>query len=152
MKANTYIREVEPRFKKSKRQNPIKICSSKDAYKLFTDLEDSTQEKLIALHLAGDNSVVCFQVVHVGSINSAFCNPSDILRTTLLTGAVGLIVIHNHPSGDPRPSPQDKEALTDIKSACKIFQLQLFDSIIIGKDKYHSAADAGELQERSKTR
>lgn len=145
MKANVYIREVEPKFKKSEHQDTIKISSSKDAYQLFTDLEDSTQEKLIALHLAGDNSVVCFQVVHVGSINSAFCNPADILRTTLLTGAVGLIVIHNHPSGDPRPSPSDKEAITNIKTACKIFQLQLFDSIIIGKHKYYSAADAGEL-------
>lgn len=145
MKANTYIREVEPKFKKSKRQDPIKISSSKDAYKLFTDLEDSTQEKLIVLHLAGDNSVVCFQVVHIGSINSAFCNPADILRTTLLTGAIGLIVIHNHPSGDPKPSPHDKEAVAGIKSACKIFQLQLFDSIIIGKNTYYSAADAREL-------
>ena len=145
MKANTYIREVEPKFKRSEFSKKVQIKSSKDAYKLFNDMEDNLQEKMIALHLAGDNSVVCFQVVHIGSINSAFCNPADILRTTLLTGAVGLVVIHNHPSGNPLPSPSDKEAIDNIKKACNIFQLQLFDSIIIGKDKYYSAADAGDL-------
>jgi len=145
MKANTYIREVEPRFKKVKRQDSIKISSAKDAYNLFRDLEDNLQEKMIALHLAGDNSVVCFQVVHIGSITSAFCNPADILRTTLLTGATALVLIHNHPSGNSKPSPADKAALVDIKSACKIFQLHLFDWIIIGRDNYYSAANEGEL-------
>ena len=145
MKANIYIREVEPRFKKAKRQDPVKICRSKDAYQLFCDMEDAVQEKLVCLHLAADNSVVCFQVVHIGTINFAVVNPADILRTTLLTGATGIVILHNHPSGEAKPSPDDKKMLQELKRACKLFQILLLDSLIISKDKYYSAADAGEL-------
>lgn len=145
MKANTYIREVEAVFKPSQSEQKVKIRSPEDVYKLFCDLEDTTQEKLIALHLAADNSVLCFQVVHIGTTNSAFCNPADILRTTLLTGAVSLVIIHNHPSGDPTPSPSDKGTTKAVKQACELFQVKLFDSIIVGKDRYYSAADESEL-------
>ena len=145
MKANSYIREVQAVFKSNKRKDKIKICRSKDAYKLFCDMENGTQEKLVTLHLAGDNSVVCFQVVHIGTINEAYCNPADILRTALLTGAVGLIILHNHPSGEAKPSPTDKEVLEQLKQACNLFKLKLFDSIIIGEGKYYSAADEGEI-------
>lgn len=146
MKANLYIREIETVFKPNKRQKKVKIKCSKDAYQLFSDMEDTTQEKLIALHLAGDSAVLCFQVVHIGSINAAFCNPADILRTTLLTGSTSLILVHNHPSGDPKPSPEDKEATGKLKEACKFFQIKLLDSIIIGKGTYYSAANAGDLE------
>jgi len=144
MKANAYLREVEVKFKrKPKTREKITITSSRAAVNLFRDLQKETQEKIIALHLDARAAVTCFQVVFIGTSTSSITDPKAILRTTLLTGAVGLIVIHNHPSGDPRPSPHDKEAITNIKSACKIFQLQLFDSIIIGKDRYYSVADQG---------
>lgn len=146
MKANLYVREVETVFKTNGGKEKIKIKRSKDAYQLFCDLEDATQEKLIALHLANDNTVICFQVVHIGSINAAFCNPADILRTTLLTGATSLILVHNHPSGDPKPSPEDKKVIGKLKEACELFQIKLFDAIIIGAGKYYSAADTGDLE------
>ena len=145
MRANTYIREVEPRFKKSKQQDSVKICRSKDAYELFKDMQDHVQEKLIALHLAGNNTVVCFQIVHIGTINNADLNPADIMRTALLTGAVSLIIIHNHPSGNSEPSVSDKKSLSIIKKAAQLFQLRVFDFIIIGKNKYYSAADEEEI-------
>ena len=146
MRANTYIREVETVFKTNGgTPEKIKVSRSKDAYQLFCDLENATQEKLIALHLAGDNTVLCFQVVHIGSINEAHCNPADILRTTLLTGATSLVVLHNHPSGSITPSEQDKKSLERLKRACVLFDVVLFDWMIIGAGKYYSAADAGEI-------
>lgn len=98
------------------------------------------------MHLAGDNSVVCFQVVHIGSINEAYCNPADILRTALLTGAVSLVLLHNHPSGEVNPSSADQESMKLVKVACHIFHIHLFDWIIVGKNEFYSAADAGELK------
>ena len=144
MKANAYIREVEVKFKTHpKTRETIKITSSRAAVKLFRDLQKETQEKIIALHLDTRSTVTCFQVVFIGTSTQAITDPKAILRTALLTNSNSIILIHNHPSGDPRPSPHDKEAITNIKSACKIFQLQLFDSIIIGKDRYYSVADQG---------
>ena len=145
MKANIYIREVETVFKDSGITDKIKITSSRKAYDLFCDLERTTQEKLIALHLAADNSALCFQVVHIGSINDAYCNPADILRTALLTGAVALVIIHNHPSGRSDPSQADKKITGQIKEACKLFTIKLFDFIIIGKNEYYSMSDAYEI-------
>lgn len=146
MVANKYIREVETVFKPTGMKEKVKISSSKEAYILFHDLINSTQEKLVALHLAGDNSVVCFQIVHIGSIDEAYCNPADILRTALLTGAVSLVLLHNHPSGEVNPSPADQESVKLVKVACHIFHIHLFDWIIVGKNEFYSAADAGELK------
>lgn len=146
MKANLYVREVETIFKTNpSNREKIKIKRSKDAYQLFKDMQEAVQEKLVCLHLAGDNSVVCFQVVHIGTINFAVIDPADILRAALLTGAVGVVILHNHPSGDPAPSPEDKKVIRELKQACELLHIKLFDSIIIGKNKYYSAADAEEL-------
>ncbi len=70
---------------------------------------------------------------------------ADILRTTLLTGAVALIILHNHPSGECSPSPADKKIVQQTKEACKLFRIKLLDSIIIGKNRYYSAADEEEI-------
>lgn len=144
MQANQYVREVETVFKTDVK-GKVKIGCAKDAYNLFCDMENSTQEKLIALHLATDNTVSCFQVVHIGTMNGAFCNPADIFRTALLTGAVSLIVLHNHPSGNTDPSPTDLKVFGKIKEAAILFDIQIFDLIIIGGGNYYSAADSGKL-------
>lgn len=144
MKANQYIREVETVFKTNAKMK-VTIKSPQDAYNLFSDIRNSTQEKLIAVHLAVDNNVSCFQVVHVGTMDGALCNPADIFRTALLTGAVSLIVIHNHPSGRTEPSKIDKEVFHKIKEAAELFGIRVFDFIIVGEDTYYSASESGIL-------
>jgi len=145
MTANKYIKEVEVKYKNKAPIKKIKITGSEQIFKLFKDLQDETQEKFIALHLAGDNSISCFQVVYIGTTNAALVNPADILRTTLLTGACGLIVVHNHPSGNPDPSRADKQITEMIDKACKIFGIKLYDHIIIG-ESYFSFADNDMIQ------
>ena len=137
MIANRYIREIEVKFK-GKKKEKIQIKSVDDVYKLFKDMEDCTQEKLVALHLDGNNDVVCFQVVHIGTINSAIIRPADILKTALLTNACNLIIIHNHPSGSCKPSLQDKETTNILINACKVFNIHLLDHIIVGNDMFYS--------------
>ena len=144
MEANQFIREVETVFKTNV-EKKVRVKCSKDTYKLFRDIENSTQEKLVVLHLDVDSDVICFQVVHIGTINEAFCNPGDIFRTALLTGAVSLIVLHNHPSGNIDPSESDKEMFNAIKGAARLFGIKILDLIIIGNNKYYSAADEGEV-------
>lgn len=147
MKANQYIREIEVYFKIAENNQKQFVKSSKDAYSLFTDMENLTQEKVVALHLAADGSINCFQVVHIGTINEAICNPADILRTALLTGAISLIIIHNHPGGSIKPSNEDRELLQALKHACKLFQISLLDFMIIGDNSYYSATDHSELKD-----
>ena len=139
MTANKYIREVETNFKSQpKKKGRVIIKTVEDAYNLFKDMENATQEKFIALHLAGDNSVICFQVVHIGTLNTAIVNPADVLRTALLIGTNALIFLHNHPSGNLNASPQDKEITNALQSAARLFEIKTLDHLIIGVDDYTS--------------
>ncbi|MBA7607031.1 hypothetical protein ES703_14183 [subsurface metagenome] len=147
MKANTYIREVEVKFKtRPKTREQIKITSSGAAVKLFSDLQKETQEKIIALHLDARATVTCFQVVFIGTSTQSITDPKAILRTALLTNSNSIILIHNHPSGDPTPSEDDINAKLQLATACAYLNLQLLDFIIIGDNgKYFSCADRGIL-------
>ena len=147
MKANSYIREVEVKFKtRPKTKEKIKITDSRTAVKLFRDLQDETQEKIICLHLDTRNIVTCFQVVFIGTSTSSITDPKAILRTALLTNSCSIILIHNHPSGDPSPSNEDIEAKIQLSTACQFLSLELLDFIIIGDNgQYFSCADKGIL-------
>ncbi len=147
MKANTYIREVEVKFKTHRKtREQIKITSSGAAVKLFSDLQKETQEKIIALHLDARATVTCFQVVFIGTSTQSITDPKAILRTALLTNSNSIILIHNHPSGDPTPSEDDINAKLQLAIACAYLNLQLLDFIIIGDNgKYFSCADRGIL-------
>ena len=148
MKANTYIREVEVKFKTHpKTREKVTISSSRAAVKLFRDLQKETQEKIIALHLDTRSTVTCFQVVFIGTSTQAITDPKAILRTALLTNSCSIILIHNHPSGDPTPSEDDINAKMQLATACAYLNLQLLDFIIIGDNgKYFSCADKGILK------
>ncbi len=147
MKANFYIREVEVKFKtRPKTREKITITSSGAAVKLFRDLQKETQEKIIALHLDARATVTCFQVVFIGTSTQAITDPKAILRTALLTNSNSIILIHNHPTGDPSPSNEDIEAKLQLSTACAYLNLQLLDFIIIGDNgEYFSCADKGIL-------
>ncbi|GAJ03519.1 unnamed protein product [marine sediment metagenome] len=152
MKANAYIREVEVKFKtRPKTREKITISSSGAAVKLFRDLQKETQEKIICLHLDTRNTVTCFQVVFIGTSTQASSDPKAILRTALLANSNSIILIHNHPSGDPSPSADDIEAKMQLSTACAYLNLQLLDFIIIGEHgTYFSCADRGILKKEQK--
>lgn len=148
MKANTYIKEVEVKFKtKPKEEEQIKITSSRDAANLFRDLQEETQEKIICLHLDTRNTVTCFQIVFIGTSTNAISDPKAILRTALLTNACAIILIHNHPSGDPSPSKDDIGTKIRLSNACELLNIHLLDFIIIGDNgRYFSCLDEGILK------
>ncbi len=147
MEANQYIREVEVKFKtKPREQDKVKIKSALDAVNLFKDLQSETQEKVIAIHIDIHGTVSCFQVVFIGTSTATLTDPKPILRTSLLTNSRSLILIHNHPSGDPHPSTGDITIKNQLQGACKTLNVQLLDYIIIGDDSiYYSFADEGNM-------
>lgn len=148
MKANQYIREVEVKFKsKPREQEKVKITSALEAVNLFKDLQSETQEKIIALHLDNRMTVACFQIAFMGTSTAAIIDPKPILRTSLLTNSCSVILIHNHPSGDPRPSTDDVTTKNQLQEACKALNIQLLDFIIIGDNSaYYSFVDEGRLK------
>jgi DNA repair protein RadC len=81
-----------------------------------------------------------------GLLNSSLVHPREVFRTAILYGAAGIIVAHNHPSGDPTPSPEDRAVTRQLLEAGRLLGLPLYDHIILGADgRYLSFASAGLL-------
>ena len=101
---------------------------------------------MIALHLDTKNKIICFEVVALGSLNAIYLRPMEVFRSSFAVNAHAAIVIHNHPSGDPAPSEQDKGLTDKLAELAKNMGMVFHDHIIIGEDSYFSFADEGLLE------
>lgn len=117
---------------------PDKIASSKEAYLYFKHLSELPQEEVHVLYLDSQNKVIGMRQAHKGTHISCLTSSADIIRPALLCNAVGIIMAHNHPSGDCNPSKDDLVVTERINDACKIMGINLLDHIIIGNNKYYS--------------
>jgi DNA repair protein RadC len=120
-----------------------RFTSSREIFSWFQTMKDETKESFICLHLDSKNTLVCAEVVSVGSLNASIVHPREVFKTALLSNAAALVFIHNHPSGDPTPSSEDMELTTRLCDAGKLLGIRILDHIIIGEDRYKSFADAG---------
>lgn len=121
------------------RVETMQITSPKIVYDLLNyDLRDLKQEVLIVLYLDLKTNLIAKKEVFRGSLNQSLVHPREIFKYAVKYSAYQILLVHNHPSGDPTPSKQDIALTKAIKNAGKMIQIQLLDHIIIGKDKYLS--------------
>lgn len=110
------------------------ISCPQDAANLLTaDLELQAQENLVVLLLNTRNQVVARRTVYIGTVNSSAVRPAEVLRPAIRENAPSLIVAHNHPSGDPTPSPEDVSVTRDLAAAGKLMDIELLDHLVIGR-------------------
>lgn len=146
--APVYVREVVATYRRVKLPEtmPTRITCSREAARfLRSRIPDGPQERFLAVALDARNNVTAYQTVGVGSTTSCPVSTGDVLRFALLAGAVGLIVCHNHPSGDPSPSPEDLALTKQLLDACKLIGVPLMDHVILGDDRNFSFLDAAML-------
>lgn len=103
------------------------------------------KEYFIALLLNGKNCIFKEIIVSIGTISTSFVHPREAFTDAISSHASGVIFIHNHPSGDPTPSKEDKECTNRLCSAAKILGIRVIDHIIIGHTNYFSFADTSLL-------
>ena len=96
-------------------------------------LQDSDVEKMLSVYLDAQNRVICLQVMN-GTVNQAVVYPREIIRHALLSGACAVILVHNHPSGEVRPSDADIRVTNTIKEAAKLLDIMVHDHIVIGEN------------------
>jgi DNA repair protein RadC len=91
-------------------------------------------------------------IVEVGRGGPSSCPVAirEVLRPLILNGAVSTIVVHNHPSGDPRPSPEDIALTRHLAEACELMSIQLLDHVVVSHDNYASMLDDGLLPARAR--
>jgi DNA repair protein RadC len=98
----------------------------------FQWLRRETKEWFLSLHLDGKNRIVCIDVVSVGSLNQSIVHPRETFKTALLSSAAAIILIHNHPTGDPTPSREDLAITRRLREAGDILGVKVLDHIIVG--------------------
>ncbi len=122
------------------------FASSRDVYLRYRfRLGLAEQERFLVLALNSRNAVVAEETVALGTVNSVHVRPADILRPAIRTGAAGIICLHNHPSGDPSPSPEDGALTQRILQASALVGIRLLDHLVVCLSGYHSFADSGTL-------
>lgn len=150
IKNPTYLREIEIKFKKKRVDADAPtgqtLTNPNIVAELFRDLQDEGKEKIIAISLDVKMKIIAFEVVSIGSPNSVYAQPGEITRTPVMVAASGMIVVHNHPSGDPKPSPEDKEMTLQLTMACESLGIPLHDQVIIGEDDFYSFANNGLIK------
>ena len=102
-------------------------------------------ERLHALYLDRKNRLICDEQLAVGTVDHVPVYPREVLKRALLMNASALILVHNHPSGDPEPSDADLKMTKEIQKGCKTLGLTLHDHIIVGAGREISLRARGDL-------
>ncbi len=138
------IQEAARRFLKEKiMQGPICKSSQNVFEYLYHALRDARQEKFKVIFLDAKNHIIEVKTFSEGTVDSSIVYPREIIKSALRYDASSLIFVHNHPSGDPKPSSNDKEITRELVFASSVVQIQVLDHIIIGNNCYFSFADEG---------
>jgi DNA repair protein RadC len=122
------------------------ISNSQEAYESFLALiDDPTKEHFMVAYLNRGNKVIKVERISTGGLSRTSADPKVIFKNALLKEATALMVCHNHPSGVPRPSAEDKNLTKNLIAAGKIFDINVLDHLIIGENSYFSFAEHGMM-------
>jgi DNA repair protein RadC len=126
-------------------EKPVVRDSKQVADYLQVMLQDQCREVFAVLFLNQANRVNHFEVISLGGITGTVADPRLILKKALEYHAVNLILCHNHPSGNLKPSKADEELTYKIREAARFFDIKVIDHIIVSNDGYFSFADEGMM-------
>ena len=126
------------------------ISNSAEIYNILKPIfaEEDDVEKAFFIFLNGQNKILGIENLFSGSITSASIFPREIVKRLIQIKASAVVMVHNHPSGDIKPSPEDHTVTIKVGIAAASIDVRLHDHIIVG-DGYHSMADAGWMKEIS---
>lgn len=117
----------------------MKIDNSSHAYEIYkSEFDNLKQEKFCALYLDTKKNVIKFMTLFKGTLDKSLVHPREVFKEALLLSSSSIIVMHNHPSGDVRPSIEDIEITNSLIKTGEVMGIKLLDHIIFGNNKYYS--------------
>lgn len=138
--------EIGARLAGEGRPAAPRIREPEDVARLFqARLRDLQVEEFHLLALDSQSQVLRQVLVTRGLLNSSLVHPREVFRAAIAEAAAGIIVVHNHPSGDPTPSSEDRVVTRQLAEAGRLLDLPLYDHVIIGGDRFASLATLGLL-------
>lgn len=118
------------------------VLTSTHAAALLRDkLTGLDHEELWVMYLTLDDRLIGMEMITKGTIRSTPLNVRGIIKHSLLNDAVNIIIAHNHPSGDPRPSRYDIRQTGEVQAACRLMDITLKDHLVLGEDDFYSFSD-----------
>jgi DNA repair protein RadC len=143
------IPEIKIRYNRTKKPFLGKVTNSKDSYEFLKKVFDKRilqlQESFIVLYLNRSNQILGYYKHSLGGIAGTVADPRIIFATALASASSGIILSHNHPSGNLTASQADLDLTRKIKGGGKLLEIQLLDHVIVTKTGYFSFADEGLL-------
>lgn len=121
------------------------IRSPKDAALILQEIAYETQEHFVAIFLNTKNEVLGKKKIFTGTLSSSIVHPREVFREALKVRSASIIVGHNHPSGNPAPSPEDIEVTKRLVEAGRIIGIEVIDHIIVGENNFISLKERGQL-------
>jgi len=137
--------ELAKRRRTAEVREKEKISGSKDVYEYFHHLADLRNEEFWVMYLNRANKILSAQKVSMGGITGTVADIRLILKNALDNFATGMVLCHNHPSGNLKPSQEDKDLTQKVKQTAKLLDINVLDHIIVSDAGYFSFADEGLL-------
>jgi DNA repair protein RadC len=123
----------------NKNYSEKKITSPQDVAEMFIPLlKDELKEKFILISLNSANKIIKYDVISIGNLNSSIVHPREIFKTAIENCSASVILMHNHPSGNPEPSNEDISITKKLVEAGKMLDIPVFDHIILAGNTYSS--------------
>ncbi len=146
------VRELVVSYRPFRLQMPVEgtVTGPQDAAKLAGDiLADADVERVLALHLNTKHRLIGVHVVSVGTLDASLVHPREVYKAACLSNAAALVIAHNHPSGDPTPSGEDRALSDRLRQAGELLGVALLDFVIVTDPadgfRYHSFKESGVL-------
>jgi proteasome lid subunit RPN8/RPN11 len=134
------------------------MCSPVAVYETMRFLQNADREMCYALHLDAKNRIIAMELVSMGNLNNSLIHPREVFKGAILNNSASVILVHNHPSGDAKPSQEDLKKTEGIIKAGEMLGIPVIDHIVIGNGEYNSvkscldyAAESKEMTKRKQT-
>ncbi len=136
--------EILAAFELAKRANICSaekrsIKSAQDVFNYFhPKMRELTREQFCILLLDLKNKIIKEELISLGTLNGSLIHPREVFKSAIKESANSIIIVHNHPSGDPAPSKEDEEITVKLVEAGDMLGINVLDHVIIGRDRYWS--------------
>ena len=125
-----------------------RVCTPASVRGELADMATMAQEAFCVITLNTKNTIIDRHLVTLGTINSSLVHPREVFKAAIWDGAAAIVLAHNHPSGDPTPSPEDIRITRQLVKAGKVLDIRVLDHVVIGRapQEYVSLREAGLLK------
>lgn len=138
--------ELGKRVYHGSQEKMTKITNPADVSALMmADLRYKKQEHFVVLILDTKNQVTAIETITIGTLNASLVHPREVFCRAIRKSANGIILVHNHPSGDPEPSREDLQLTERLTESGKIIGISILDHVVLGDGKYYSFKEHGLL-------